>query len=49
VRNSQAIQRARVLAEGFANEAREAISWLPPSECRSALLALPEFVLSRLY
>ncbi|QCH14132.1 solanesyl diphosphate synthase [Synechococcus sp. CB0101] len=49
VRNSQAIQRSRALAEGFANEAREAISWLPASDCRSALLALPEFVLSRLY
>ncbi|MGA0022046.1 MAG: solanesyl diphosphate synthase, partial [Vulcanococcus sp.] len=49
VRQSQAIQRSRALAEGFANEAREAISWLPASDCRSALLALPEFVLSRLY
>jgi all-trans-nonaprenyl-diphosphate synthase len=37
------------LAQGFADEAREALSWLPPSTSRSALLALPEFVLSRLY
>jgi all-trans-nonaprenyl-diphosphate synthase len=49
VRGSQAIQRARALAEGFANEALEALSWLPPSQSRSALLALPDFVLSRLY
>ena len=49
VRSSQAIQRSRSLAEGFANEARDALSWLPQSECRSALLALPDFVLSRLY
>ena len=49
VRSSFAIQRSRTLAEGFANEAREALTWLPPSDSRSALLALPEFVLSRLY
>jgi all-trans-nonaprenyl-diphosphate synthase len=49
VRSSSAIQRSRTLAEGFANEARDALTWLPPSESRSALLALPEFVLSRLY
>ncbi|NDG24408.1 MAG: solanesyl diphosphate synthase, partial [Synechococcaceae bacterium WBB_10_009] len=49
VRSSSAIQRSRTLAEGFANEAREALTWLPPSDSRSALLALPEFVLSRLY
>jgi geranylgeranyl pyrophosphate synthase len=49
VRGSTAIQRSRALAEGFANEAREALTWLPSSESRSALLALPEFVLSRLY
>ncbi len=49
VRGSEAIQRSRALAEGFANEAREAIAWLPPSESCSALLALPDFVLSRLY
>jgi all-trans-nonaprenyl-diphosphate synthase len=49
VRSSSAIQRSRTLAEGFANDAREALTWLPPSDSRSALLALPEFVLSRLY
>ena len=49
VRSSQAITRSRALAQGFADEAREALSWLPPSMSRSALLALPEFVISRLY
>jgi hypothetical protein len=33
----------------LAREAHEAIEWLPASEPRSALRALPEFVLSRLY
>jgi all-trans-nonaprenyl-diphosphate synthase len=49
VRGCEAIPRARALAEGFAREAHEAITWLPASEPRSALRALPEFVLSRLY
>jgi all-trans-nonaprenyl-diphosphate synthase len=49
VRGCDAIARARALAESFAREAHEAIEWLPPSEPRSALRALPEFVLSRLY
>jgi all-trans-nonaprenyl-diphosphate synthase len=49
VRGSSAIQRSRTLAESFANEARDALTWLPPSDSRSALLALPEYVLSRLY
>jgi len=49
VRSSQAITRSRALAQGFADEARDALSWLPPSTSRSALLALPEFVISRLY
>jgi len=49
VRGSEAIQRSRTLAETFANEAYEALSFLPPSDCRTALLELPEFVLSRLY
>ncbi|MFM1812096.1 MAG: solanesyl diphosphate synthase [Cyanobacteriota bacterium] len=49
VRSSQAITRSRALAQGFANEARDALNWLPPSPSRSALLALPEFVISRLY
>jgi all-trans-nonaprenyl-diphosphate synthase len=49
VRGSSAIQRSRTLAESFANEARDALTWLPPSDSRSALLELPEFVLSRLY
>jgi all-trans-nonaprenyl-diphosphate synthase len=49
VRGCEAIARSRALAEGFAREAYAAIEWLPPSDPRSALRALPEFVLSRLY
>jgi all-trans-nonaprenyl-diphosphate synthase len=49
VRGCEAIPRTRALAEGFAREAHAAIEWLPPSESRSALRALPEFVLSRLH
>jgi len=49
VRGSEAIARSRALAQEFAREAADALSWLPPSECRSALLQLPDFVLSRLY
>ncbi len=49
VRGCEAIPRSRALAEGFAQEAHEAIHWLPPSEPRSALRGLPAFVLSRLY
>ena len=49
VRGCEAIPRARQLAEGFSREAHAAIDWLPPSEPRSALRALPEYVLSRLY
>lgn len=49
VRGCEAIPRSRALAEDFARQAHEAITWLPPSEPRSALRALPDFVLSRLY
>jgi all-trans-nonaprenyl-diphosphate synthase len=49
VRSCEAIPRSRVLAESFAREAHESIVWLPASEPHSALRALPEFVLSRLY
>ena len=49
VMNSQAIIRSRKLAENFAILSKEAILWLPDSEYKRALLALPEFVLSRLY
>ena len=49
VRDGDGITRSRALAETFAREAYDAIAWLPPSEPRSALRALPEFVLSRLY
>ncbi len=49
VRDSEAIPRSRILAENFASEARQAITWIPDSPCMRALLELPEFVLSRLY
>ncbi|MFN9646461.1 MAG: solanesyl diphosphate synthase [Cyanobacteriota bacterium] len=49
VRGCEAIPRSRALAEQFAREAGEVLAWLPPSEPRSALRALPDFVLSRLY
>ena len=49
VRDSKAIPRTRTLAETFARESREAITWLPDSPFRRALLELPDFVLSRLY
>ena len=49
VRGCEAIPRSRVLAEGFAREAHQSLDWLSPSEPRSALRALPEYVLSRLY
>nr|YP_002049323.1 polyprenyl synthetase; solanesyl diphosphate synthase (sds) [Paulinella chromatophora]ACB43113.1 polyprenyl synthetase; solanesyl diphosphate synthase (sds) [Paulinella chromatophora] len=48
VRNSEAINRSRTLAEGFAREAHKSIQWLPSSEACNALLALPDFVISRL-
>jgi all-trans-nonaprenyl-diphosphate synthase len=49
VRSSEAIPRARALAEGFGREALEALDWMPTSEASRALRALPDFVLSRLY
>ena len=49
VRSSRAIERSRELAETFARESRESLAWLPDSDCKRALLELPDFVLSRLY
>ena len=49
VRESDAIRRSRDLAEKFANEAKEAITWLPDSPSKIALVELPDFVLSRLF
>lgn len=49
VRDSKAIPRTRQLAETFARESREAITWLQDSPYQRALLELPDFVLSRLY
>ena len=48
VRGCEAIPRARTLAETFASEAHDAIDWLPVSESRRALRALPDFVIRRL-
>ena len=49
IMNSKAIDSSRKLAEEFAIASKDAISWLPDSEYKRALLALPEFVLGRLY
>ena len=48
VRDSNAINRAREMAEKFAKESIESIIWLPDSPSKEALYELPEFVLSRL-
>ena len=47
--NSDAIKKSRKLAEEFAMLSKEAILWLPDSDSKRALQALPDFVLSRLY
>ena len=47
--NSKAIESSRKLAEDFAMLSKDAIAWLPDSEYKRALLALPEFVISRIY
>ena len=49
IMSSKAIDSSRKLAEDFASLSKEAIVWLPDSEYKRALLALPEFVLSRIY
>ena len=49
IMSSKAIDSSRKLAEDFATLSKEAIVWLPDSEYKRALLALPEFVLSRIY
>ena len=49
IMNSKAIDSSRKLAEDFAMLSKEAIAWLPDSEYKRALLALPEFVLGRIY
>ena len=49
IMNSKAIENSRKLAEDFAMLSKEAITWLPDSEYKRALLALPEFVISRIY
>ena len=49
IMSSDAIKKSRILAEDFATHSKNAILWLPESEYKRALMALPEFVLSRLY
>ena len=48
VRSSRAIPRTRELAEKFARESRDSITWMVDSPSKAALLELPDFVLSRL-
>ena len=48
IMNSKAIKSSRKLAEDFAMLSKEAIVWMPDSDYKRALLALPEFVLSRI-
>ena len=49
IMNSKAIESSRKLAEDFAMLSKEAIVWLHDSEYKRALMALPEFVLSRIH
>ena len=49
IMNSKAIESSRKLAEDFAMRSKKALVWLPDSEYKRALMALPEFVLSRIY
>ena len=49
IMNSKAIESSRKLAEDFAMLSKESLVWLPDSEYKRALMALPEFVLSRIY
>ncbi len=49
VRNSNAINRTRKLAEQFAKDSYESITWMKDSPYKKALLNLPEYVLGRLY
>ena len=49
IMNSKAIESSRKLAEEFAMLSKKSIVWLPESEYKRALMALPEFVLSRIY
>tara|TARA_B100000700_G_C15006819_1_gene838953 strand:- start:626 stop:1597 length:972 start_codon:yes stop_codon:yes gene_type:complete len=49
VRESDAINKTRKLANDYANESKESISWLPETPAKRALLELPDFVISRLF
>lgn len=48
VRQGSALERTHALARDFARDAEAALAWLPPSQEKEALLALPEVVLRRL-
>ncbi|KGG15366.1 MULTISPECIES: solanesyl diphosphate synthase [unclassified Prochlorococcus] len=49
VRDSNSIGRTRELAQEFAKNASDSIRWIPESPSKDALLALPDYVLRRLY
>ncbi len=49
VHNSNGIERARHLAEQYAQQARDHLAEVPPSESRQALLELTEYTLKRLH
>jgi len=49
VRKGRTLERTRALARAFALRAREELSPFDPCPAREALLALPEFVISREY
>ncbi|HKN47529.1 MAG TPA: polyprenyl synthetase family protein [Candidatus Polarisedimenticolia bacterium] len=49
VRQARTLERTRALAHAFARRAREALAPFEPCPAREALLALPEFVISREY
>jgi len=47
VRTSGALDRARLLALGYASKAKTCVELLPDSEYRRALLSVPDFILDR--
>ncbi len=49
LRSAKTLDRTRDLAQSFARKAREALAVFDPGPARDALMALPEFVVSREY
>ena len=47
VRNSGALDRARLLAHAYASKAKACVDALPDSDYRRALLSVPDFILDR--